>query len=136
MYLPDVPSPFVQNCTFAAHKVDLVNGAKKKKKKPFCWWTGGVQLLIHLPIYSCGKRFSCQCNPCTNRPVPCQICLSTTGTVRHYVWSYHYLDHMHAVYSPRSKLTEEEAAKYAIHNEEYLGVLGKEYIQQRSRRRR
>ena len=45
----------------------------------------------------------CQCNPYTNRPVPCQICLSTTGTVRHYVWSYHYLDHMHAVYSPRSK---------------------------------
>ena len=29
-YLPDVPSPFVQNWAFAAHKVDLVNGAKKK----------------------------------------------------------------------------------------------------------
>ena len=31
-YMPDVPSPFVQNWAFAAHKVDLVNGAKKKKK--------------------------------------------------------------------------------------------------------
>ena len=29
-YMPDVPSPFVQNWAFAAHKVDLVNGAKKK----------------------------------------------------------------------------------------------------------
>ena len=28
---------------------------------------------------------------------------------------------------PGQKLTEEEAAKYAIHKEEYLGVLGKEY---------
>ena len=28
---------------------------------------------------------------------------------------------------PGQKLTEEEAAKYAIHKEEYLGALGKEY---------
>ena len=60
-------------------------------------------------------------NPCTNRPVPCQICLSTAGTV----CRYHYLDHMHSVH-PGQKLTEEEVAKYAIHKEEYLGVLGKE----------
>ena len=41
-YMPDVPSPFVQNWAFAAHKVDLVNGAKKKDQ------TGGVQLSICL----------------------------------------------------------------------------------------
>ena len=60
-------------------------------------------------------------NPCTNKPVPCQICLN------------HYLDHMQSIH-PGQKLTEEEVAKYAIHKEEYLGVLGKEYTA-RSRRR-
>ena len=53
---------------------------------------------------------------CTNRPVLCQICLSTTGNVRHYVWSYLYLDHMQCIH-PGQKLTEEEVAKYAIHKE-------------------
>ena len=46
---------------------------------------------------------------------------------------YHYLDHMQSIH-PGQKLTEEEVAKYAIHKEEYLGVLGKEYTA-RSRRR-
>ena len=73
-------------------------------------------------------------NPCTNRPVPCQICMSTAGTVRHYVWSYHYLDHMESVH-PGQKLTEEEVAKYAIHREEYLGVLGKEYAAKEQEKR-
>ena len=115
-YLPDVPPPFVQNWAFAADKVDLVNGAEKNHS------AGGVQLSICL--YRAVKKGSVA-NPCTNRPVPCQICLSTTGAVRHYVWSYHYLDHMQSIH-PGPKLTEEEAAKYAIHKEKYLGVLGKE----------
>ena len=37
---------------------------------------------------------------------------------------------------PGQKLTEEEAAKYAIHKEEYLGVLGKEYTAKEQEKRR
>ena len=70
-------------------------------------------------------------NPCTKRPVPCQICLSTTGSVRQYVGSYHYLDHMH----PSQTLTEEEVLKYALRKEEYVGVLGKEYAAKDQERR-
>ena len=105
-----MPSPFVQNWAFAAHKVDLVNGAKKKNillvdRCPFAY----IELWkkVQLPIHG---------HACTNRPVPCQICLSTTGNVRHYVWSYLYLDHMQCIH-PGQKLTEEEVAKYAIHKE-------------------
>ena len=36
---------------------------------------------------------------------------------------------------PGQKLTEEEAAKYAIHKEEYLGVLGKEYTAKEQEKR-
>ena len=44
----------------------------------------------------------------------------------HYVWSYHFLDHMESMH-PGQKLTEEEVRKYAIRKDEYLGVLGKKY---------
>ena len=73
-------------------------------------------------------------NPCTNRPVPCQICLLTTGSVWQYVWSYHYLDHMQSVH-PSQKLTEEEVLKYALRKEEYVGVFGKEYAAKDQERR-
>ena len=43
-YLPDVPSPFVQNWAFAAHKVDLVNGAKKKTILLVDRWSPTVHL--------------------------------------------------------------------------------------------
>ena len=34
----------------------------------------------------------------------CHVMLSTTGTVHHYVWRYHYLDHMQSI-RPGQKLT-------------------------------
>ena len=101
-------------------KVDLVHGANKT---------------IHLVESNCPFAYKISyravekgsvANPCTNRPVPCQICSTTTGTIRHYVWSYHFLDHMESMH-PGQKLTEEEVRKYAIRKDEYLGVLGKEY---------
>ena len=101
-------------------KVDLVHGANKT---------------IHLVESNCPFAYKISyravekgsvANPCTNRPVPCQICSTTTGTIRHYVWSYHFLDHMESMH-PGQKLTKEEVRKYAIRKDEYLGVLGKEY---------
>ena len=41
---------------------------------------------------------------------------------------------MHSVH-PGQTLTEEEVAKYAIHKEEYLGVLGKEYAAKEQEKR-
>ena len=41
----------------------------------------------------------------------------------------------HAVYSPRSKIDREEVAKCAIHKEEYVGVLGKEYTAKEQEKR-
>ena len=48
-------------------------------------------------------------NPCTNRPVPCQICLSTTGSElalfrAHAVCVELPLFRAHAVYAPRSDI--------------------------------
>ena len=48
--------------------------------------------------------------------------------------AYHYLDHMHSVH-PGQTLTVEEVATYAIHKEEYLGVLGKEYAAKEQEKR-
>ena len=61
--------------------------------------------------------------------------------------SYHYSDHMQSIH-PGQKLTEEHyekgivihycisvSAKYAIHKEEYLGVLGKEYTAKEQEKR-
>ena len=50
------------------------------------------------------------------------------------VWSYHYLDHMQSVH-PSQTLTEEEVLKYALRKEEYIGVLGKEYVAKNQERR-
>ena len=101
-------------------KVDLVHGANKtihlvESNGPFAYKIS----------YRAVEKGSVA-NPCTNRPVPCQICSTTTGTIRHYVWSYHFLDHMESMH-PGQKLTEEEVRKYALRKDEYLGVLGKEY---------
>ena len=91
-----------RNC--GSCKVDLVNGAKKnilllESNCPF----------VYKMSYRAVEKGSVA-NPCTNRPVPCQICLSTTGTACQYVWSYHYLDHMQSMH-PSQNLTEEEVAK-------------------------
>ena len=73
-YLPDVPSPFVQNWAFAVHKVDLVNGAKKKNCPFAC-----IELWekVHLPMQSIHQQ---TCSMSSNMPEHNRDC------IRHYVW--------------------------------------------------
>ena len=115
-----MPSPFVQNWAFAAHKVDLVNGAKKKKHSagrqvesncPFAY----IELWekVQLPMQSIHQQ---TCSMSSNMPEHAQQGLYATMCGS---YSYHYSDHMQTIH-PGQKLTEEEAAKYAIHKEEYL----------------
>ena len=63
-------------------------------------------------------------SPCTNRPVPCSICM-TSGATRTHVWSYHYLDHMQTTL-PSQQLSADEVEKWALSPEEFRGVMGKD----------
>ena len=74
------------------------------------------------------KPFCCGYTPDVPSP--------TTGSVRQYVWSYHYLDSMQSVH-PSQTLTEEDVLKYeyALRKEKYVGMLGKEYAAKDQERR-
>ena len=72
------------------------------------------------------KPFCCGYTPDVPSP--------TTGSVRQYVWSYHYFDCIQSVH-PSQTLTEEEVLKYALRKEEYVGVFGKEYAAKNQERR-
>ena len=96
-----------RNCDNVQGGPELVNGADKSILLVECNCP-----LAYIMSYRAVENGSVA-NPCTNRPVPCQICLSTTGTVRQYAWSYHYLDHMQSMHRGQ-KLTEEEVVSMPL----------------------
>jgi hypothetical protein len=68
-------------------KPELVKGSTSSKVvKSSCPFT------YKMSLASASKGGS-TANPCTNRPVPCQICMSASAH-HPYAWSYYYLDHM------------------------------------------